>query len=155
MPAEGWSEAVLADYTPKPNEAAFGYVRNNEHVVIHIKNAQGLTEVLVETGPATLIVQDYPRLEDLQLMREFPILSDAKINKLLPGQLTYLTTNNLANVEQFYETALSNDGWRLRPEGVHNPETIISRYEKELLTATLMIKQELAESIVWITLYRR
>jgi hypothetical protein len=156
MPAEGWAEAVLADYTPQPDEVAFGYVKNNKTVGIYIKNIQGVTTVLVETGPATPIIRDYSDLEDLQLMREFPILPEAKINRLLPGQLTYLTTNSLADVEQFYITALSNDGWSLRPGGVHNPETIIARYEKGLTMATLMIKQDLEKgSIVWVTLYRR
>jgi hypothetical protein len=153
MPADGWSEAILANYTPEPDATALGYVKNDEGVAISIKKIQDVTEVLVESGPTALAVWDYPNLEDLRMAREFPVVPDARLNRLLPGQLGYLTYYSLAEVVQFYESVLPDSGWTIQPGGVHNAETAILRYETDETTATLMVKQDVAEgSIVWITI---
>ncbi len=77
------------------------------------------------------------------------------MSRLLPGQLRYQTRYSVAQVVQFYETALPDDGWITQPGGVYNAETAILRYEKDATAATLMVKQDLEEGgVVWITLYR-
>ena len=155
MPANGWSEDVYAVYAPEPDTFTLHYARDGEDVAIFIKDAQGVTEVSVGAGTAALAGWGYPGLEDLQITRGFPVAPDARMSRLLPGQLRYQTPHSVAQVVQFYETALPDDGWITRSDRVYNAETAILRYEKDVTTATLMVKQDLEEgSVVWITLYR-
>jgi len=156
MPTEGWTEARLADYIADPNETALGYVKNNEPVVIYINNAHGITQVLITENPSALTQWIDPNLQDLQMIRNFPTLPDAQINRLLPGQLTYQTTEDINTVVNFYQTELTNEGWSLLPGKVQSDETIIARYQQDTTTTTVMMKKEpAAGSTVWITLFTK
>jgi hypothetical protein len=158
MPADGWEEAAIVDHTPEPGVTGLGYVRDGEEVGVFVRDAEGVAGVTVQTGPAALGIRNYPGPEDLRTAREFPAAPDAAVSRLMPGQLRYTTSQTVAAVLGFYETALADAGWTGRPGGVEGTETAILRYERDGTTATLMVKQgvEVGEgSIVWVTLYRR
>lgn len=154
LPAQGWRAADVVDLTPEPGTRMLDYVKEGETLGISITQGRDATVVQVEAGPAALAIWGDLGLEDVDIARAFPRVPDATVNRLLPGQLRYLTRYGVDEVVQFYEATLPEDSWQVKGGAARDAETTLLRYVKGAVMATLMVEPGTEGSVVRVTLYR-